>query len=203
MIGSSGASYRIVGGGPDSTWRCALQHGRPLDRCFRLCLTDRMHQSLTSNSHKRAECKQHLTNLVKSLTHDRTTIMESLNARMAKCSPYSTPLRVLLVPMQSLCVRAETLLLYSCTTNTHCRACRHLSTICTASAEHAMTFYHRLVHWENSKIIERQMKALQAALRPGQVIKIDDVFKCAYYACSNPACGSPHHCASDCPMSMD
>ena len=51
---------------------------------LRMCLTDRMHQSLTSHSHKRPECKQHLASIVKSLTHDRSTIMESLNARMRK-----------------------------------------------------------------------------------------------------------------------
>lgn len=48
----------------------------------RLCLTDRFHQSITKKTHKRASCSQHLASMVRSFTHDRSNIMESLNARM-------------------------------------------------------------------------------------------------------------------------
>jgi len=50
----------------------------------RLCLTDRWHQLLGKKSHKRATCQQHLTCLIRTLTHDRTSFMESLNARQRK-----------------------------------------------------------------------------------------------------------------------
>jgi hypothetical protein len=48
----------------------------------RLCLTDRWHQSSIKKTHKRLSCNQHLASMVKSLTHDRSTMSESLNARM-------------------------------------------------------------------------------------------------------------------------
>jgi hypothetical protein len=49
---------------------------------WRLCLTDRLHQSIKKKTHKRDSCKQHLASIVATLAHDRTTIMESLNARL-------------------------------------------------------------------------------------------------------------------------
>jgi hypothetical protein len=49
---------------------------------WRLVLTDRMHQSLKKKTHKRKTCHQHLASIVSTLNHDRTNIMESLNARM-------------------------------------------------------------------------------------------------------------------------
>ena len=45
---------------------------------WRLCLTDRLHQLLGKKSHKRLECQQHLACIVRTLTHDRSNIMESL-----------------------------------------------------------------------------------------------------------------------------
>ena len=50
----------------------------------RLCLTDRWHQLLGKKSHKRATCQQHLTCLLRTLNHDRTSFMESFNARQRK-----------------------------------------------------------------------------------------------------------------------
>ena len=49
----------------------------------RLTLTDRMHAELLhKKTHKRKSCSLYLASMVSSLTHDRTTIMESLNARL-------------------------------------------------------------------------------------------------------------------------
>ena len=49
----------------------------------RLALTDRMHAELLhKKTHKRKSCSLYLASMVSSLTHDRTTIMESLNARL-------------------------------------------------------------------------------------------------------------------------
>ena len=73
---------------------------------------------------------------------------------------------------------------------------RHLTTICTANAEHSILFYDRLVHWENKEIIQRQMRMLRNALRPGQVLKVDEVFKFATFVCAK--CGDPDHCADTC-----
>jgi hypothetical protein len=50
----------------------------------RLCLTDRWHQLLGKKSHKRATCQQHLTCLLRTLNHDRTSFMEAFNARQRK-----------------------------------------------------------------------------------------------------------------------
>ena len=43
-----------------------------------------MHQSIKKKTHKRDSCKQHLACIVATLAHDRTAIMESLNARLHK-----------------------------------------------------------------------------------------------------------------------
>ena len=51
---------------------------------WRLCLTDRLHQSIKKKTHKRTSCQQHLACIVKTLAHDRTAIMESLNARLSQ-----------------------------------------------------------------------------------------------------------------------
>ena len=48
----------------------------------RLCLTDRMHADLHKKTHRRESCVQNLASNVSSLTHERTAIMESLNARL-------------------------------------------------------------------------------------------------------------------------
>jgi hypothetical protein len=49
---------------------------------WRLCLTDRLHQSVKKKTHKRLSCQQHLASIVATLAHDRTAIMESLNSRL-------------------------------------------------------------------------------------------------------------------------
>ena len=49
---------------------------------WRLCLTDRLHQSVKKKSHKRDSCKQHLASIVATLARDNTSIMESLNSRL-------------------------------------------------------------------------------------------------------------------------
>ena len=64
-----------------------------------------------------------------------------------------------------------------------------------------MLFYDRLVHWENRKIITNQMRVLRSALRPGQKIVIDDVFKFATFVCST--CGLADHVAEECDVAMD
>ena len=49
---------------------------------WRMCLTDRMHAELHKKTHKRDSCAQSLASTVSSMTHERTAVMESLNARL-------------------------------------------------------------------------------------------------------------------------
>ena len=90
---------------------------------MRLCITDRWHQLVGKLTHKRATCQQHLAAVCRSLTHDRSNMMESLNARQR----------------------------------------HYYKTICTANPVHAIPLYHRLVYWENRKVLEQQEVEVQRA----------------------------------------
>lgn len=110
---------------------------------WRLCLTDRLHQSVKKKTHKRDSCQQHIASIVRTLCDDRSNIMESLNARMH----------------------------------------RRLSTICTLSPKRAIPFYHRMVYWENRRIIERQVAEFRRATLPGQKVVEPEPFGIALYVC--------------------
>jgi hypothetical protein len=123
---------------------------------WRLCLTDRWHQLLGKKSHKRATCQQHLTCLIRTLTHDQTSFMEAVNARQRK----------------------------------------RLRTICTADPMHVIPFYHKVMYWQNRKIIRRQEQLLEKCCRPGEVIGEDELFRFAIMVCAR--CRRPGHVSSVC-----
>lgn len=143
---------RTVGG---VNWRLK-PHPFLFKHRLRLCLTDRWHQLLGKKSHKRATCQQHLTCLVRTLTHDRTAFMESLNARQRK----------------------------------------RLRTICTADPAHVLPFYHKMVYWENRKIVLQQEEQLRKSCLEGQHVREDEVFRFALICCSR--CNQPGHAAAFC-----
>lgn len=74
---------------------------------------------------------------------------------------------------------------------------RRLKTICTANPLHTIPFYHKMMYWENKKIIKRQEVALEKACPRGQRVSEDPLFRFATYVCSN--CGSEAHGADACP----
>lgn len=124
---------------------------------LRLCLTDRWHQLLGKKSHKRASCQQHLSCLIRTLTHHSTSFMEALNARQKK----------------------------------------RLRTFCTANPVHVIPFYHKVMYWENRRIIRHQEALLDKCCRPGEVVEEDEVFRFAIVVCKR--CRRPGHVRGECP----